>query len=277
MGMPNNLVLVRHGQSEGNVAVEAAKKGDLSFYESDEGKFMTVPGRQWRLTNYGREQAQTIGRWLTEELDEGGWDFDRLYTSTYVRARETAAHLGLRGAEWMVSRAFRERDWGDIGSIPRKDFLKRYPDNAHQKVIDPLYWTPPGGESIAHVAENRVRNILSTLHRECDAQNVLAVTHGEMMWAFRMVLEYWSDEDFARYDADPVHKIHNCEVIHYTRTNPFDESVEMAERLCWVRRARPVYEGGRWMVEVDPWQQVDKPIMTNAELMASVNLVPSLF
>lgn len=41
MGMPNNLVLVRHGQSEGNVAVEAAKKGDLSFYESDEGKFMS--------------------------------------------------------------------------------------------------------------------------------------------------------------------------------------------------------------------------------------------
>lgn len=277
MGMPNNLVLVRHGQSEGNVAVEAAKKGDLSFYEDEDGKFMTVPGHQWRLTDYGREQAQTIGRWVTEVLDEGSWDFDRLYTSTYVRARETAAHLGLRGAEWMVNRAFRERDWGDIGSIPRTDFVKRYPDNAHQKVIDPLYWTPPGGESIAHVAENRVRNILSTLHRECDAQNVLAVTHGEMMWAFRMVLEYWNDEDFVRYDADPAHKIHNCEAIHYTRTNPFDESVEMADRLCWVRRARPVFDGTRWMVEVDPWQQVDKPIMTNEDLMASVNLVPSLF
>ena len=33
MGMPNNLVLVRHGESEGNIAVAMSKKGDHSAYE----------------------------------------------------------------------------------------------------------------------------------------------------------------------------------------------------------------------------------------------------
>lgn len=278
MGMPNNLILVRHGQSEGNVAVEAAKKGDTSYYDQDNGRFMTVPGHQWRLTDFGREQASAIGQWLVSECDAIGMDFDRYYVSPYVRTRETAAHLGLPGAQWLINRALRERDWGDIGSIPRKEFIERYPDNAHQKAIDPLYWTPPGGESIAHVAENRVRNVLSTLHRECEGDNVIAVGHGELMWAFRLILEYWNDEDFAAADMDPEEKIHNCQAIHYTRINPMLDNgdVAVSSRLAWVRKAVPVLEDGEWTVEVSEWKRFEKPLLTNDDLLESVAKVPFL-
>ena len=59
MTMPNDLVLVRHGESEGNVATEAAKSGDHHLFTD---AYMTTPGHQWRLTERGRYQAATIGR-----------------------------------------------------------------------------------------------------------------------------------------------------------------------------------------------------------------------
>lgn len=272
MGMPNNLILIRHGESEGNKAVEAAKKGDTRYYDQDNGRFMTVPGHQWRLTDLGRAQANAIGQWVeSTELY-----FERHYVSPYVRTRETAAHLELDGAQWLINRALRERDWGDIGSIPRKEFLERYPDNAHQRSIDPLYWTPPGGESIAHVAENRVRNVLSTLHRECDSDNVIAVAHGELMWAFRLILEYWNDDDFVAADEDKGQKIHNCQAIHYTRVDPMSYQGEVSSRLAWMRRATPVFADGEWTVEVSEWQHFNKPLLSNEDLLAGVDEVPFL-
>lgn len=273
MSMPDNFVLVRHGQSEGNLATDASKDGDDHYYTD---AFLTTPGHQWRLTEFGQEQAKTIGVWLAQEFPT----FDRYYVSPYVRTRETAGTMGLPHAEWMMNRALRERDWGDIGSVPRKDFLTRpeFRENAKMFKMDPLYWMPPGGESIAHVAENRVRNILSTLHRECAEQDVIAVSHGEMMWAFRIMLERWNDEEYIAFDADKSMKIRNCQAIHYTRINPV--TGERHKRLAWVRTATPAINEatGTWTdVVVSDWRRFDSALMNNEELLASVKVVPTLF
>lgn len=274
MGMPNNLVLIRHGESEGNIAVNASKRGDNTYYN---GKFMTTPGHQWRLTDLGRRQAQVIGKWVNNEIGV----FDHFYVSPYVRTRETAAHMDLPNAAWLMNRALRERDWGDIGSITRAQFAANYPDNFAQRQIDPLYWCPPNGESIAHVAENRVRNVLSTLHRECSGKNVIAVTHGELMWAFRLVMEYWSDDEFVSKDALKSEKIGNCAAIHYTRLDPTSESrvfPRLSTRMGWVRKAVPVVnEDGTARVEVSDWKHIEKPVFTNADLLDSVETVEPLF
>lgn len=273
MSMPDNLVLVRHGQSEGNLATEAAKDGDNRYYTD---AFLTTPGHQWRLTEEGQQQARTIGRWITSEFER----FHRYYVSPFVRTRETAGYMGMPGAQWMMNRALRERDWGDIGSLTRTEFLTRpeFRENAKMFKMDPLYWTPPGGESIAHVAENRVRNILSTLHRECSEQDVIAVTHGEMMWAFRLMLERWNDEEFIANDADKSMKIRNCQAVHYTRLDP--NTGERHARLAWVRTATPVIdrETGEWtVVAVGDWKRFDAALLSNEELLASVDSVPTLF
>ena len=295
MPMPNDLVLVRHGESDGNVVTHAARQGDLTGYTE---AFATTPGHQWRLTAMGRLQAAVIGAWVTQTFpalttdqagvaapgvddravgdapERPGTSFDRCYVSPYVRTRETAGHMGLPGSRWLMNRALRERDWGDIGSMPRQRFAANYPDNARMKERDPLYWAPPGGESIAHVAEDRVRNVLATLQRECEGGSVLMVTHGELMWAFRMVLERWNDEDFCRYDKDEAQKIHNCMAWHYTRVNPVTGAI--ASRLSWVRSATPVIVDGRASVVVTPFRYFPFAGLSSEELLTSVENVPSL-
>ena len=51
MGMPLDLYVIRHGESEANVIINAGEQGDNSLYTQDN---VTVPDRSWRLTATGR-------------------------------------------------------------------------------------------------------------------------------------------------------------------------------------------------------------------------------
>jgi broad specificity phosphatase PhoE len=257
--MPKNLILVRHGQSEANVIQTHDKHGDQALYTEEA---MLVPDRSWRLTETGVAQAQTAGAWIRTHVPS----FDRCITSPYIRTRETAANLGIPGARWEENRVVRERSWGEISPLPRKVFEEQYAHNAMLKHNDPLYWAPPAGESVANVAENRVRNLLSTLHRESADQDVLVATHGEFIWATRLVLERWSDEEFLRYDKDPAMKLHNCVVIHYTRIDP--STGEEAHKIRWVRRAYPERVDGQWRMSVDDWYEFDRRYLSGDDLLA---------
>ena len=86
MGMPLDLYVIRHGESEANVIINAGEQGDNSLYTQDN---VTVPDRSWRLTATGRKQADCIGRWLVAQQPL----FDRYLVSPYVRTRETAATM----------------------------------------------------------------------------------------------------------------------------------------------------------------------------------------
>lgn len=70
--MPNKLILMRHGQSEGNV---------------DEVLYSTKPDNNMRLTQLGWESAQMAGRALKEEIGEG--ETVHFVVSPYVRTVET--------------------------------------------------------------------------------------------------------------------------------------------------------------------------------------------
>lgn len=284
MSMPRDLVLVRHGESVGNVALGAERAGDVSLFTEE---FATTPGHRWAITGAGEAQARATGAWLTQtfNLQEQG-HFDRYYVSPYRRTRQTAAHLGLsrrvpdtqgeateESARWMLNRAFRERDWGAIGTISRAEFNRRpeYELSARQRQHDPLYWTPPGGESVADVAENRVRNILRKIDTGgASGGRVLAVTHGETMMAFRLVLERLSDEAFEALDADPAHRLPNCAVLHYSATGP---ETRMYPNLRWLRQVNPVITGNdptdpaHWAMQVGEWQWIEFRTYDNATLL----------
>ena len=261
--MPKNYLLIRHGESEGNVAVEASKRGDDRFYANDD--FVTTPGTQWRLTPTGVLQANAIGAWVAEHAPTP----DRYYVSPYVRTRMTAAQLRLPAAQWRLNRAYREREWGEIETIAKSQFERDYPISARLKKYNPLYWCPPGGESIAEVAENRVRNILDTLHRECSEQTVLAVAHGETMWAHRLVLERWNDETFKAHDDDKEMKIHNCQLLWYSMG-------EGEHRLSHLKVVTPLLQkDGTWQAQVTREEELSSPTYSNDELWAQVEDVPS--
>ena len=275
MSMPNNLLFVRHGQSEANILQTAAKKGDESLYTDST---YTVPDRSWRLSPVGVRQASTIGRYIQSLFPQG---FDRYFVSPYTRTRETAAMLGLEQdfprQHWEENRIVRERFWGEIGSMPLSTFLKEYPRSAMLKKIDPLYWAPPGGESIAEVCDSRVHGLLDTLHREDAEHDVIVVTHGEFMWASMLNIERWSDEEFVHRDKDRAYKLHNCMTVHYTRIDPV--TGEQAGKLRWVRRFYPSWTGTggseEWTVVSTDWEQFDKPVLSNGDLLEKVKTQPS--
>ena len=251
--MPLDLIFVRHGHSEGNLAMEAAKKGDHSLITEE---FREIPGHQWHLTADGREQAITAGEWIRKNISP---HFDRYYCSPFVRTCETAGFMDLPAAEWRVDLRLRERDWGEINSVPKSEHETRYPHNARVKRIDALYWRPPAGESIADV-RLRVRSLFDTLHRECADQTVIVVTHGEFISAARANLEYLSDQEWVERDTDKAWKIHNTHVYHYTRRDPATGAP--GTHISWVRAACP------WMPENDTqWREIVRRRYSNSDLL----------
>lgn len=258
--MPYNLVLVRHGQSEANVIQQADKNGTPYTMTED---LVNVPDRSWRLTSDGVEQAKAAGKWIQDNIGH----FDRHITSPFTRTRETAAHLNIPDAMWEENRSVRERSWGDIGSITRKEFREKYPENSLLKNIDPLYWFPPSGESIANVAENRTRSVLNMVAQENSRDNVLIVTHGEFLWSTRLVLERWSDEEFLSRDKDPEDKIHNCTIFHYMRENP--ETGEVHKNFKWVRIVHPYFddETKEWGITDRGVERFGREYLTNKQLL----------
>lgn len=262
MSLPLNLLLVRHGQSESNVLVEADQQGDTSLFTEE---MMTVPDRLWCLTEQGRKQAHATGEWLQKSFPT----FDRYWVSPFNRTRETAALLDLQGAHWEENRLVRERSWGEIASIKQEMFRENYQHNATLKKYDPLYWCPPAGESIASIVENRVRNLKNTLYRECSDQNVIIVSHGEFMRACQIEFERWTDEEFIEAEHNESLKIRNCTALQYTRFNPNTNTV--SHRFQFVRMITPVLqEDGSYKVQVGDWREFHKTILTNEDLLVKV-------
>ena len=106
--MPIDLVLVRYGQSEGNLAQERSSNENN---RDQKREFKKRHSSQYRLTDYGGQKAKITGKYIKKEFGI----FDRYYVSEYVRARETAGLLGLNG-EWYVDFFLREQDMGILGS-----------------------------------------------------------------------------------------------------------------------------------------------------------------
>jgi len=266
MAMPIDLVFVRHGQSEQNLASNRAKKGDSSLYTK---AFQLRHGSQHRLTKTGREQAEAAGEWLKAH-DLG--HFDRRYASDYVRAKETAALLDLEGPDWYVDHMLREREWGNFDGTSWEERQKAQKNSLITKDTDPFYWIPPNGESIAQLTV-RLKKLFDTLHRECYDKRVIVVCHGEVMEAFRQLIERMSLERWLQLERseDTMDRIHNCQILHYTRRDP--ATGELSERLDWLRSVCPWDEKR----SSNTWQKVLRKHFSNEELLAAVSQVRPLF
>src|SRR5215216_5310119 len=78
---PQTVWLVRHGQSAGNVARDAAEAAGLPLIG------ITTRDMDTPLSELGREQARALGRWFGEARDEERPSV--VLCSPYVRARQT--------------------------------------------------------------------------------------------------------------------------------------------------------------------------------------------
>src|SRR4051794_26517581 len=76
---PTFLVVVRHGESEGNWAHHLERQGEFSAIAKLNSERHET---NYRLTDYGRWQLGQTGAWLAQEYPKG---FRRYYCSDTVR------------------------------------------------------------------------------------------------------------------------------------------------------------------------------------------------
>jgi broad specificity phosphatase PhoE len=259
--MPKDLVLVRHGQSEGNLANMLSREGDdTSFTEA----FRERHSYSWWLTPEGRKQARMAGEWIKKNI---GLTFDRYYVSEYYRALETATLLELPNAKWYKSFYLRERDYGYLDVMPQKEREERFKENLKLREKSRFLWSPEGGEIMANLCL-RLEKVQDTMHRECSSGTAIVVCHGDVMSGFQVLLERMTFLEYdklqkSNYNHD---RIHNGQVIHYTRRNP-DNPSEIADYLNWVYSTCPHNP----KLSKNSWRKIERKSYSNEELVMELS------
>lgn len=263
--MPENLILVRHGQSEGNVASKASREGNHVYWEHPD--FSKRHSSWWRLTNLGVKQAEMAGKWLQANAPA---EFDGYYVSAYTRAMETAAYLDLPSARWFIEPRLREREYGHDELLSHAEQALQL-ESIHARKTAPLYWRPLNGESIADCII-RVRNFLETLSREYSGKQVIVVCHGEIMDSFRVVIERMTHQQYIEWknSDDPFDHTHNGQVFQYSRKDPGTGIV--GDHLDWFRSVSTSD-----LSLCDPsWKKVARPVYNNKALLEEAHRTPRL-
>ncbi|WP_438485501.1 histidine phosphatase family protein [Streptomyces sp. S186] len=178
MARPRRIVLLRHGESVGNV--------DDTVYERE-------PDHALALTRTGQRQAEEAGRALREMF---GHERISAYVSPYRRTHQTFRSLGLDAGRVRVREEprLREQDWGNWQD---RDDVRR--QKAYRDAYGHFFYRFAQGESGADVYD-RVGAFLESLWRSFEdprhPPNVLIVTHGLTMRLFCMRWFHWTVADF---------------------------------------------------------------------------------
>ncbi|CAL9421168.1 2,3-bisphosphoglycerate-dependent phosphoglycerate mutase [Streptomyces sp. enrichment culture] len=178
MARPRRIVLVRHGESTGNL--------DDSVYERE-------PDHALGLTEQGRREAERAGEKLREVF---GRERVSVYVSPYRRTHETLRAFRLDSDLIRVREEprLREQDWGNWQDREDVRLQKAYRD-----AYGHFFYRFAQGESGADVYD-RVGGFLESLFRSFEAPdhppNVLLVTHGLAMRLFCMRWFHWTVAEF---------------------------------------------------------------------------------
>jgi len=179
------LILIRHGESEGNAAASAAQAAgleviDVKYRDAD------VP-----LSEIGIMQAKALGQWLDQGLgrQDAGLRPDTVWCSPYLRARQTAELAGLDPSGLRIDERLRDRELGILDTLTAFGVEARYPLEARRRRwLGKFYYRPPGGESWADVVL-RLRSLLMDLDRVDDGRRVALVCHDAVIWLLRYICE----------------------------------------------------------------------------------------
>jgi broad specificity phosphatase PhoE len=206
---PETLWIVRHGQSSGNVARDAAEAGGIHTIDIAE-RDADVP-----LSSLGEEQSDALGRWLGSLPAAERPEF--VLHSPYVRARQTAervlAAAGLNGPCRQDER-LREKEFGILDRLTGEGIRAKFPELAEQRRhVGKFYFRPPGGESWCDVIL-RLRSLLETLTREYRGERVLIVGHQVIVNCLRYLLERLNEAEILAIDRK--NDVPNCAVTSYT-------------------------------------------------------------
>lgn len=189
---PQRIILVRHGESEGN---------------AEWGKYEHIPDYALNLTAVGHKQAYQAGEEILKII---GRETVHAYVSPFYRTRQTfegiSEVLGGQIVGAVEDPRIREQEWGHLRAPHAGDEISKARDS-----YSTFYYRIPDGESGADVYD-RVSTFLETLHRDFRKdqypRNCLIVTHGLTLRLFLMRWFHWSVEKF-----ESLHNPKNAQVV----------------------------------------------------------------
>ena len=179
------LILVRHGESAWNVTDRFAGWADVA------------------LTEAGRVEARSAGRWLSEQ----GIVPTVAHTSLLTRARNTADLMldacGASTVPVLATQRLNERHYGALQGMARSEAVERFGADAVARWRRGIEDRPPAdaagrGESLADVRVRLWPYLDGQLLPALDAgETVLVVSHGNTLRMLTQVLVGLSDAEAA--------------------------------------------------------------------------------
>ena len=221
---PDVLWIVRHGESAGNVARDAAVAArrpmiDIATRDVD------VP-----LSPLGERQAHALGRWFKQMPYE-----ERpcvILTSPYLRACTPAGFIheemdvDPKDVSFIVDERLREKEFGILDRLTSFGIAAQQPEQAEfRRLLGKFYHRPPGGESWCDVIL-RLRSVIDTVTRDYRRDRVLIVCHSVVVLCFRYLLERMTEEEILAIDR--TNEVANCSVTSYA----FDPNLGKRGRLA---------------------------------------------
>lgn len=189
---PKRIILIRHGESEGNV---------------DKNVYGNTPDYALELTERGKTQAFEAGKELKKIV---GGESLFFYISPMWRTRttfeEVVKSFDPSNYKLQEEPRIREQEWGHLRSREEGAEVEKARD-----AYGTFYFRIPDGESAADVYD-RVSDFFGTMHRDFDKpnfpDNAVIITHGMTIRLFLMRWYHWTVEEFELL-ANP----RNCEVF----------------------------------------------------------------
>lgn len=229
---PNQLVLIRHGESARNLA----KQGSIYFPDDEARESVKgIPDHKVELTEKGHQQAEATGVFLRERFGVP----DYIYNSEYTRTVQTMdgilkAYTDEERSLMQIRRSLflRERDPGYTYEMTDAEAEKAFPWLKEYWAMKGAFFArPPGGESLADVV-NRLHTFLNVIFRDRKDQTVFVVMHGQVLRCFRYILEHWTYDQALVWPKDQEPK--NCGVTSYVK-DPQSGRLILNEynAICW--------------------------------------------
>ncbi|CAK9189476.1 unnamed protein product [Sphagnum troendelagicum] len=191
---PQRIILVRHGQSEGNI---------------DESAYTCIPDSKIALTEVGWKQAVLCGKKIRKIIEGDNVDDWQVYfyVSPYRRTLQTLRGMGMafereRIAGVREEPRLREQDFGNFQNRERMQLQK-----AARIRYGRFFYRFPNGESAADVYD-RITGFRETLRSDIDvgrfqrpearskSMNLILVSHGLTLRVFLMRWYKWTVEQF---------------------------------------------------------------------------------
>ena len=219
---PKRIVLIRHGESEGNV---------------DKIVYSQKPDYALLLTETGKQQATDAGVKLKQVIADESAMF---YISPHFRTRMTfeglAESLPKHQLRYVEEPRLREQEWGHLRSLENCYLVDKKRDE-----YGTFYYRIPEGESAADVYD-RVSDFFGTLYRDFEkpdfSDNVIIVSHGMTIRLFLMRWFHWTVEEFERV-ANPG----NCQILvmEQNKSGKYQLKSELNYRDAKHPHQRPLY------------------------------------